>query len=71
MRTTLLKIFARRDSTDVAREQLFEAERLALEHQAAGELHSGLAAIYKQRAERLRQARTAKLTLELPTLVTK
>ena len=54
MKTKIIEIFARKTASAVARDQMFEAERLHLEHQAAGELHSGLAAIYKMRAERLR-----------------
>ncbi len=64
---TIFNIFKRQTAADTAREQLFEAERLHLEHQAAGELHSGLAAIYKMRADRLR-ATTEAQRLSFPAL---
>lgn len=54
MRKFIATLFNRESHTELAKDQLFEAERLHLEHQAAGELHSGLAAIYKMRADRLR-----------------
>lgn len=50
------KLFHRVPAVDVMREQLFEAERLHIEHQAAAELHAGLSAIYRIREDRLRTA---------------
>jgi hypothetical protein len=52
----IAKIFHRVPAAEVMREQLFEAERLHVEHQAAAELHAGLAAVYRMRTERLRTA---------------
>ena len=54
MRKFIAALLNRESATEIAKDQLFEAERLQLEHQAAGELHSGLAAIYRMRADRLR-----------------
>lgn len=56
MRTAILKVFRRVPAVDVMREQLYEAERLQVEHQAAGEMHIALAAVYRMRMERLRAA---------------
>jgi hypothetical protein len=60
---SIRKIFHRVPAADVMREQLFEAERLHVEHQAAAELHAGLAAVYRMRVERLRTALTPVATL--------
>lgn len=49
----LLSLFRPRTADEELREQLAEAERLALEHYAAGEHHMALAGMYRQRAERL------------------
>lgn len=51
----LLSLFRPRTAEEELREQLAEAERRALEHFAAGEHHMALAAMYRQRADRLRQ----------------
>lgn len=56
MKTAILKVFRPVPAVDVMREQLFEAERLQVEHQAAAELHAGLAAVYRMRTDRLRLA---------------
>jgi hypothetical protein len=53
-------LFRRKTAAEVEKEQLFEADRLYLEHQAAGELHCCLAEIYKLRANRLRPVEPAK-----------
>ena len=47
------KFFGRKLIPCVVKEMLYEAERLALEHQAAGEHHLALANMYKSRAARL------------------
>lgn len=47
------KFFRRKPMPSVVQEMLYEAERLALEHQAAGEHHLALANMYKVRANRL------------------
>ena len=51
----LALLFRRKTAASTASDQLYEADRLYLEHQAAGEMHAGLAGIYKLRADRLRQ----------------
>lgn len=48
-----MKIFRRILAADVRRDQLIEAERLAVEHRASAEHHQALASMYAQRAERL------------------
>lgn len=48
-------IFHPKPADDVRREQLFEAERLAVEHTAALEMHAALAGVYRARVERLRR----------------
>lgn len=52
----LRKLFHRVPARDVLADQLFEAERLHVEHQAAAEMHAGLAAIYRMRIARIRIA---------------
>lgn len=47
--------FRRQPVAEILNEQLHEAERLHVEHLAAGELHIALAAIYGQRVERIRK----------------
>jgi hypothetical protein len=54
MQLTVPQFLRRLTLTEMREDQFREAERLHLEHQAAGELHAGLAAIYKMRADRLR-----------------
>jgi hypothetical protein len=53
--TRIAAIFQRVSADQVRRDQLYEAERLQVEHQAAAELHAGLAGIYRIRVERLRK----------------
>lgn len=48
-------LFHRVPADRVRADQLFEAERLHVEHQAAAEMHSALATVYRMRAERLRR----------------
>jgi hypothetical protein len=48
-------IFRRVPADEVRREQLYEAERMHLEHLAAAEYHAGLSGVYKARIERLRK----------------
>jgi hypothetical protein len=55
MKTSIARIFHRVPVDVVRREQLFEAERLHVEHQAAAEMHAALSAVYRLRTERLRQ----------------
>lgn len=47
-------IFKRLSVDDIRREQLAEAERAQVEHQAAAEYHAGMVGIYRVRVERLR-----------------
>lgn len=49
----LTDLFRRVTAADIRREQLAEAEALALEHEAAAEHHDALATMYRHRAERL------------------
>jgi hypothetical protein len=58
MKHWLARLFHRVPAAEVMRDQLFEAERLHVEHQAAAELHACLAAVYRMRTERLRAALT-------------
>lgn len=58
MMAELMRVFRRVPATEVMRDQLFEAERLHVEHQAAAELHAGLATVYQMRVERLKAALT-------------
>ena len=51
----LFNPFKRQPVDTIRREQLEEAERLQVEHQAAAELHAGLAGIYRMRVDRLRR----------------
>lgn len=57
------RIFHRQPVTEILSDQLHEAERLQVEHLAAGEVHIALAAVYERRAQRIRnqQAQTAEL----------
>lgn len=50
----LTDIFHRQTADQIRREQLEEAERLQVQHQAAAELHACMAGIYRVRTERLR-----------------
>lgn len=52
--TAIRNLFKRQLADDIRAELLQEAERLHVEHQATAELHAGLAAVYKMRADRLR-----------------
>lgn len=53
--------FLKQPSADeLAQEQRDEAERMALEHEAAGEHHLALAAMYRSRVARLAQQRGAR-----------
>lgn len=63
MRKFLARIFHRLSVEDVLRDQLFEADRLHVEHMAAAEVHLAFAGLYAVRAERIRarQTRTAEL----------
>lgn len=54
MKISIAKIFHPVAADSVRRDQLFEAERLLVEHQAAAEMHNGLAGVYKVRIERIR-----------------
>lgn len=54
-----MKLFRRILAADVRRDQLIEAERLAVEHRAAAEHHQALASMYAQRAERLTREQDA------------
>lgn len=45
--------FRRRTAADIVVEQVFEAERLAVEHEAAAEHHDALAKMYRARLKRL------------------
>lgn len=55
MKAYFAHLFHRVPADQVRRDQLFEAERLHVEHLAAGEMHCALAAVYRLRAERLRR----------------
>lgn len=55
MKHAIARIFRRISAAEVRAEQLFEAERLHLEHLAAAELHASLAGCYRGRAERLKR----------------
>lgn len=55
MRTSIRKIFHPESADEVRRDQLFEAERLQVEHQAAAEMHAALSAVYGMRVARLRK----------------
>lgn len=48
-------------AADVLARQLFEAERLHAEHQAAAEMHAALAAVYRIRVERIRRGQPTEL----------
>ncbi len=52
-------IFRRQSADTIRREQLYEAERMHLEHLAAAELHAGLSGVYRARMERLRKELSA------------
>lgn len=58
------QLFRRKPMPCVVQEMLYEAERLALEHQAAGEHHLALANMYKVRANRL-QANAQQVSREV------
>ena len=51
----LKSLFKPVGATKVRDQQLFEAQRLALEHEAAAEHHDALATMYRARVERLKQ----------------
>lgn len=55
MKTYFAHLFHRVPADHVRRDQLFEADRLHVEHQAAAEMHAALSAVYRMRAERLRR----------------
>ena len=57
-----MKVFARQTKDDVIKEQLYEAERLHLDHQAAAEMHASLASTYKVRIDRLKSYVSAEVT---------
>ena len=48
------KFFTPVSAAEVVTTQLYEAERLALEHEASAEHHDALAIMYRSRVERLR-----------------
>jgi len=48
-------LFHPKPADTVRREQLFEAERLLVEHLAAAEMHVGLAGVYQGRISRLKR----------------
>jgi len=50
----LLKMFRPVAAQEIMEHQLFEAERLTVEHEAAAEHHGSLAEMYEQRVRRLR-----------------
>jgi len=47
------KSFRRLPLSEVLADQLYEAQRLHVEHQAAAEMHAALAAVYRMRIERI------------------
>jgi hypothetical protein len=49
----IASLFHPKGADTVRRDQLFEAERLHVEHAAAAEMHAALSAVYRMRAERL------------------
>jgi hypothetical protein len=49
------RLFHRVPADQVRRDQLFEAERLVVEHHAAAEIHIALAGAYSARVARLRR----------------
>lgn len=57
----LRKLFRHVPAAEVLAEQLYEAERLHVEHQAAAEMHAALAAVYRMRITRIKGAETAPL----------
>jgi hypothetical protein len=59
----LPQAFRRRSVREVLADQLYEAERMQVEHQAATEMHAALAAVYRMRLTRIRAeiAQTAEL----------
>jgi hypothetical protein len=50
------RLFKPRGVADVLHDQLFEAERLQVEHLAAAEMHMALAGVYGARIQRIRKA---------------
>lgn len=55
-------------ASDVAKEQLKHAERRALVHQAQAELHVALAAMYEDRADRLRDKVSHQVPIPFPPI---
>lgn len=53
MKKFLKSLFHRVPHDQVAKDQLYEARRLVLEHEAAAEHHDALAVMYRNRVERL------------------
>lgn len=51
-----IKLFTRRSVRDVMQDMLYEAERLALEYEAAAEHYAAMATVYKARVERLQES---------------
>lgn len=50
----LRNLFRRVGARDLLEEQLFEAERQLVLHQAAAEMHAAMAAVYRMRAARIK-----------------
>ena len=55
MKAYFAHLFQSIPADHVRRDQLFEADRLHVEHQAAAEMHAAMSAVYRMRAERLRR----------------
>jgi hypothetical protein len=53
MLKSIRKMFEPKPAADVLKAQKFEAERLRAEHEAAGEHHMALAAMYDNRVNRI------------------
>lgn len=62
-----MSIFFRVPVKKIVKEQLYEAERAFLEHQAAAEHHAALAEMYRKRAERLNDSEAA-VVIDFPEL---
>lgn len=50
----MFNVFKRQSATDLIKEQLKEAELLALQHESATEYHQSMAKMYRDRIVRLR-----------------
>ncbi len=63
--TAMTQLFKRMPIEHMVDGQLYEAQRLLLEHEAAAEHHAALAEMYRKRVLRLMQTQTRGESLEL------